>query len=74
VGEFTSALSFSCHSIPWPATPSLRLSTADSGLLAAQNEVDYDQVPSIPEVNEAFPLADAVGLASRTRQAWRRNS
>ena len=55
MSDFTSALNFSGQSVPLPANPALRLSTAGSGLLAAQYKVDYNPAPSIPAVNEAFP-------------------
>ncbi len=54
MSDFTSALNFSGQSVV-ARQPALRLSTAGSGLLAAQYKVDYNPAPSIPTVNEAFP-------------------
>ena len=54
MSDFTSALNSSGQSVPWPANPALRLSTAGSGLLAAQCKVDYNR-PQYPGGKRGVP-------------------
>ena len=53
--RFYVGTGFSGRPSPWPANPAIQLGTADSDLLTAQYEVDFNPAPTVPVVNQPFP-------------------